>query len=109
MDLFLDILYFLGVFIVPWLVLYGIVRWFYPRRVIIYEYERGLKYNRGHYDKTLKPGVHFHNAAQKIVKVDVREQVLTLRGAGSFDSRWHPGAHLRRHWFSDRNARPGNQ
>ncbi len=49
------------------------------RRVTIYEYERGLLYDRGKYIKLLKDGVYWFNAYRTTInKVDIRPRYLTV-------------------------------
>lgn len=62
-----------------------------PRYVIVYEYERALKYKRGRYTRTLEPGAYWiWPRVTTLRKLDVRptfvvvpgQEVLTADGAG---------------------------
>jgi regulator of protease activity HflC (stomatin/prohibitin superfamily) len=51
------------------------------RRVIIYEYQRGLKYTKGRHVGTLDPGRYWIlSAASSIVPVDIRPEFVTIQG-----------------------------
>jgi regulator of protease activity HflC (stomatin/prohibitin superfamily) len=49
------------------------------KSVIIYEYERGLFYNKGKFQKELGPGQHWYfGSTKKINKVDIRAHSVTI-------------------------------
>ncbi len=51
------------------------------RRVLVYEYERGLFFTRGKYKKELAPGVHWYfKFIHQIQKVDIRTRSVTIPG-----------------------------
>jgi regulator of protease activity HflC (stomatin/prohibitin superfamily) len=51
------------------------------KSVTIYEYERGVLFRQGKYQKELKPGRHWYfDAIQKIQTVDVRTRSITVPG-----------------------------
>ena len=52
-----------------------------PRRVTVFEFERGLRYRRGRFIGTLQPGTHWvTRRGGTITKVDVRPHVLVIPG-----------------------------
>jgi regulator of protease activity HflC (stomatin/prohibitin superfamily) len=52
-----------------------------PRRVTVFEFERGLRYRRGRFIGTLQPGTHWvTRRGGTITKVDVRPYVLAIPG-----------------------------
>lgn len=51
------------------------------KRVIVYEYQRGLKYTQGKYVGTLEPGQHWIlSILSSISPVDIRPQFITILG-----------------------------
>jgi regulator of protease activity HflC (stomatin/prohibitin superfamily) len=51
------------------------------KRVIVYEYQRGLKYKKGRFVATLDPGLHWISAAtSSIFAVDIRPEFITIQG-----------------------------
>jgi regulator of protease activity HflC (stomatin/prohibitin superfamily) len=51
------------------------------KRVLVYEYQRGLKYKKGRYVATLDPGLHWISAAtSSIFAVDIRPEFITIPG-----------------------------
>jgi len=51
------------------------------RRVIVMEYERGLLYRSGRFNRRLGPGLHWYNSLfQTLIKVDMRQRTVTLPG-----------------------------
>lgn len=51
------------------------------KRVIIYEYQQGLKYSKGHYGGTLVPGQYWIlSTFSSIVPVDIRSEFITIQG-----------------------------
>ncbi len=51
------------------------------RRHTIYEYERGLLYNRGRFRRVLEPGTYwFLRASHTLKKVDVRKKFVSIDG-----------------------------
>jgi len=51
------------------------------RRVIVYEYQKGLKYKKGRYAGTLGPGQYWIlSTSSSIVAVDVRPEFITIQG-----------------------------
>jgi len=51
------------------------------KRVIVYEYQKGLKYSRGRYAATLNAGnIGFSQFFSSIVPVDIRPQFVTIHG-----------------------------
>lgn len=51
------------------------------KRVTIFEYQKGLKYNRGRYVAALNPGQHwFISTFTTVLPVDVRAEFLTIPG-----------------------------
>jgi regulator of protease activity HflC (stomatin/prohibitin superfamily) len=51
------------------------------KRVIVYEYQRGLKYKKGRFVATLDPGLHWISAAtSSIFVVDIRPEFITIQG-----------------------------
>jgi regulator of protease activity HflC (stomatin/prohibitin superfamily) len=63
-------------------VLLVVVFKFFPlKRVIVYEYQHGLKYTKGRYTATLGPGQYWiFSAFSTVVPVDVRPEFLTIQG-----------------------------
>lgn len=52
-----------------------------PRRVTIYEYERGLRYAAGHFTGVLQPGSYWPLPLRtRILTVDVRPHPVTVPG-----------------------------
>ena len=49
-------------------------------KVIIFEYQRGLKYVRGCYRETLPPGRHWTIGSTRIIPVDIRQVFITIPG-----------------------------
>lgn len=71
MDWFLPVLI---VFIIVVLLL------FY-RRVTVYDYESGLQFNQGKFQRILSPGTHgYWRGLQKVQKLDMRNRFITLPG-----------------------------
>ena len=63
----------------------SLLGWQYARRLIkevtIFEYERGLRFVRGKYDRLLEPGRYrWFGSATSIQKADLRMQTLTVSG-----------------------------
>jgi regulator of protease activity HflC (stomatin/prohibitin superfamily) len=57
------------------------VKVFPIKRVTVYEYQKGLKYSRGHYAATLGAGQYWIlSAFSSIVPVDIRPQFVTIQG-----------------------------
>ena len=51
------------------------------KHVIVYEYQRGLKYSKGRYAGTLNPGQYWIiSSFSSIVPVDVRPEFITIQG-----------------------------
>ncbi len=51
------------------------------RHVVVFEYERGLKYASGHFSKVLEPGSYWYvPLTTTIWKLDVRPRVVTVAG-----------------------------
>lgn len=51
------------------------------RQVIIYEYQRGLRYKKGRYVTTLTPGRYWINSlSSTILHVDIRPEFITIQG-----------------------------
>ena len=51
------------------------------RRVIVYEYQKGLKYTKGRYVETLNPGQYWIlSTFSSVVAVDTRPQFVTIQG-----------------------------
>ncbi len=51
------------------------------KRVIVYEYQKGLKYSKGRYAGTLDPGQFWILSGwSSIVAVDVRPEFITIQG-----------------------------
>ena len=60
------------------LLLVGIVR---PTKTTVFEYERGLRFSRGHFTGVLSPGMYWHlGVFTEIRKVDVRETRVAVTG-----------------------------
>ncbi len=58
----------------------GVHRWLL-RRVTIYEYERGLRYIRGRFDRVLEPGVYWYAPlGTRIDTVDTRPRYASING-----------------------------
>jgi regulator of protease activity HflC (stomatin/prohibitin superfamily) len=54
---------------------------FFLRTVIIFEYEKGLKYARGRFVRILGPGLHFYpRFFTTITKIDTRPRLVTVPG-----------------------------
>jgi regulator of protease activity HflC (stomatin/prohibitin superfamily) len=54
---------------------------FAARRVIVFEYERGLLYHNGKFQRILEPGRHWTNRyVHRIQKVDVRTRSVSIPG-----------------------------
>jgi regulator of protease activity HflC (stomatin/prohibitin superfamily) len=57
------------------------VKVFPIKRVTVYEYQKGLKYSRGHYAATLGAGQYWIlSTFSSIVPVDIRPQFVTIQG-----------------------------
>ncbi len=57
------------------LVKYGI------RRTTILDYERGLRYAKGRFDKLLEPGLYWHSPFSTVIhKVDIRPRFISITG-----------------------------
>jgi regulator of protease activity HflC (stomatin/prohibitin superfamily) len=51
------------------------------KRVTVYEYQKGLKYTKGHYAATLNAGQYWIlSTFSSIVPVDIRPQFVTIQG-----------------------------
>lgn len=51
------------------------------KRVIVFEYQRGLKYRKGRFVETLQPGAHWKLfGSTSIVPVDIRPEFVTIPG-----------------------------
>ncbi len=51
------------------------------RRVVVFEYERGLEYRNGRFSRVLEPGAYRHWVHRTmVVKVDVRPRVVAVAG-----------------------------
>ncbi len=51
------------------------------RRIIVFEYERGLRYSRGRFDRALEPGPYWYIPFfVRIDKLDVRPRFLPVNG-----------------------------
>jgi regulator of protease activity HflC (stomatin/prohibitin superfamily) len=51
------------------------------KRVIVYEYQKGLKYKKGRYAGTLDPGSYWIlSSSSSIVAVDIRPEFITIQG-----------------------------
>ena len=58
-----------------------VLKVFPAKRVIVYEYQRGLRYRRGHYVSTLGPGLYWvFPLFSSIVPIDVRPESITITG-----------------------------
>ena len=54
---------------------------FYAKRITIFEYEKGLKYNKGKYVKILEPGQYWYlTCFNSISKVDIRPTYISISG-----------------------------
>jgi regulator of protease activity HflC (stomatin/prohibitin superfamily) len=52
-----------------------------PKRVIVYEYQKALKYTKGHFVGTLNPGQYWIlSSISSIVPVDVRPEFISIPG-----------------------------
>jgi regulator of protease activity HflC (stomatin/prohibitin superfamily) len=58
-----------------------VLKVFPVKRVIVYEYQRGLRYRSGHYISTLGPGLYWvFPIFSTIVTIDVRPESITISG-----------------------------
>jgi hypothetical protein len=56
-------------------------RLFKPKHVIIYEYQKGLKYQKGRFAGVLNPGSYWHSSTYSMIyPVDVRPEFVTVQG-----------------------------
>jgi len=58
-----------------------VVRMFRSRRITVYEYQRGLRYQKGRFTKTLGPGQYWTSIFSAIVPLDIRPEFMTIQGA----------------------------
>ena len=69
------------IFVAIVLVAIGVFAFWLPRRITVLEYERGLRYRSGKFVGVVLPGVHWMSGrVGKIVKVDIRQVLVTLPG-----------------------------
>lgn len=64
-------------------VILGIVIWSFllPRRIVVFDYERGVVYRRGNFSRILKPGMYwFFQRSDTVQKVDIRTRFVTIPG-----------------------------
>jgi regulator of protease activity HflC (stomatin/prohibitin superfamily) len=62
-------------------IVYGVVVVFFFRRIVIFEYERGLLFKNGKYQRVLNPGPHLiFPLTQKVEKADLRSRPLVIQG-----------------------------
>jgi len=71
-----------GLFIVFLAVVFFGFAWrFSPRRTVIFEYERGVVYRHGKFQRVLQPGSHWiYPFFEKVQKVDIRARFITIPG-----------------------------
>ncbi len=50
------------------------------QRVVLFDYQRGVSYRSGVFERLLGPGRYWVNATRTITAVDIRKQLLTLPG-----------------------------
>jgi regulator of protease activity HflC (stomatin/prohibitin superfamily) len=51
------------------------------RSIIVYEFEKALKYHKGRFVKILQPGKYWYSRiSSSIVKVDIRPRIVTIPG-----------------------------
>lgn len=51
------------------------------RRTLILDYERGLQYIKGRFDKLLEPGLYWHSPLSTVIhKVDIRPRFISITG-----------------------------
>lgn len=63
------------------LILVGLFFNFILRRVVIFEYERGILYRNGKFNRVLEPGAYYMNRyLTSVTRVDVRRRAVTLQG-----------------------------
>jgi len=56
-------------------------RLFKPKHVIIYEYQKGLKYQKGRFAGVLNPGSYWYSSTYSMIyPVDVRPEFVTVQG-----------------------------
>jgi len=74
----MDILFSLLIVVIPAIVLYLLWN---RRKIVIFEYERGLLFKRGKYERLLKPGQHWYfRSVHMIHKMDIRARIISLPG-----------------------------
>jgi regulator of protease activity HflC (stomatin/prohibitin superfamily) len=72
---------FLGILAGAAVLLAIVVKLVPVKSVIVYEYQRGLKYKKGRYAGTLDPGRYWIvSGSSTIVPVDVRPEFITIQG-----------------------------
>lgn len=73
----MEVVYAIGFSLIVGLIIFNI----FFKRVTIFEYERGLKYQHGKYIGELEPGRHWYSPfGVSITKVDIRPRVVSITG-----------------------------
>jgi regulator of protease activity HflC (stomatin/prohibitin superfamily) len=69
-----------GIVVVAVILLLVAVKALGLRQVFVYEYQKGLLYNRGRYLRTLDPGSYWIGRYSMITPVDIRPEFITIQG-----------------------------
>lgn len=74
----MDIFFSFLIVILPALSLYLLWN---TRKVVVFEYERGLLFKRGKYERLLEPGQHWYfRSLHTVRKIDIRSHIMSLPG-----------------------------
>lgn len=72
-------LFWIPVFII--IVIFIVLRVLKPKHVIIFEYQRALKYKKGHFAGILTPGSYWLSSAYSMIyAIDIRPEFITIPG-----------------------------
>jgi regulator of protease activity HflC (stomatin/prohibitin superfamily) len=75
----MDLLLWISAFLVALVLVAAAAR--LASRVVVFEYERGLRFSRGHFKGVLSPGVYWYSpSVSKIIKVDTRPARTAVAG-----------------------------
>jgi regulator of protease activity HflC (stomatin/prohibitin superfamily) len=58
---------------------YRVIKFMKPRRIVLFDYQRGVSYRHGSFEAILGPGIYWQTVTRTIVTVDTRLQMLTLQ------------------------------
>jgi len=77
----MEILYWGWIIVLLAIVLVVVIRVIPTKHIIVYEYQKGLRYSKGRYTGTLDPGQYWILPTfSSIVPVDVRPEFITIQG-----------------------------